>query len=381
MNLINTKMHGEKGNAMEIKWLIQQVESVIGTSLSESVWQLQAWNDAIPNSDGRSSGPFRIEHRWVWLVERQQGNVRVLETELSQVTEAEAQLIQLLLSAARESSHMIPSPKRDDETRSIQLGEWLQERIELGELNQPLPEHYSMKPKLKGRMLPFLLNWESSGQGQALSFSKLNKLLKSYFGGEVILIPLKEDWLILLAEELFMSLREESEEAAETERDLLGALCQGLYELVTNEWVGGFHLTVGGTLIGETELASSTLFLRQTLTLGRVFNVTDQIHLPWELKLERLVYSIPEEQRRQFALELGDRAGLLQDEETLTTLETFFALDCNVSETAKRLYIHRNTLLYRIDKFKQETGLDVRTFNDAVLVKLELLLYKVTKRP
>ncbi|GJM80639.1 hypothetical protein HMSSN139_31350 [Paenibacillus sp. HMSSN-139] len=56
-------------------------------------------------------------------------------------------------------------------------------------------------------------------------------------------------------------------------------------------------------------------------------------------------------------------------------------MDCNVSETAKRLYIHRNTLLYRMDKFKQETGLDVRTFNDAVLVKLELLLYKVTKRP
>lgn len=139
----------------------------------------------------------------------------------------------------------------------------------------------------------------------------------------MILIPLKEDWLILLAEELFMSLREESEEAAETERDLLGALCQGLYELVTNEWVGGFHLTVGGTLIGETELASATLFLRQTLALGRVFNITDQIHLPWELKLERLVYSIPEEQRRQFTLELGDRAGLLQDEETLTTLETF----------------------------------------------------------
>jgi len=55
-------------------------------------------------------------------------------------------------------------------------------------------------------------------------------------------------------------------------------------------------------------------------------------------------------------------------------------LDCNVSETAKKLYIHRNTLLYRLDKFKQETGLDVRTFNDAVLVKIALLLYKVTKR-
>ncbi|MNC73523.1 Purine catabolism regulatory protein [compost metagenome] len=68
------------------------------------------------------------------------------------------------------------------------------------------------------------------------------------------------------------------------------------------------------------------------------------------------------------------------DQEMLSTLENFFALDCNVSETAKKLYIHRNTLLYRLDKFKQETGKDVRTFNDAVLVKTALLLYKVTKR-
>ncbi|MDT2192264.1 helix-turn-helix domain-containing protein [Paenibacillus larvae] len=68
------------------------------------------------------------------------------------------------------------------------------------------------------------------------------------------------------------------------------------------------------------------------------------------------------------------------DTETQTTLEQFFGLDCNVSETAKKLYIHRNTLLYRLDKFKQETSLDVRNFHHAVLVKIALLLYKVTNR-
>ncbi|GJM80638.1 hypothetical protein HMSSN139_31340 [Paenibacillus sp. HMSSN-139] len=215
MNLMNLKMHGEKGTAMDIKWLKQQVEGVVGSPLSESVWERQAWNDAIAESDGRETGPFRVDQRWVWLVERQQGGVRVLETEASSVTEAEAQLIQMLLTAAREPSPPASSLKREDESRCLQLGEWLQERLELGELNQPIPEHLTLKAKLKGRMLPFLLNWESSGQGQAISFSKLNKLLKSYFGGEVILVPLKEDWLILLGEELFMSLREESEEAAE----------------------------------------------------------------------------------------------------------------------------------------------------------------------
>ena len=79
-----------------------------------------------------------------------------------------------------------------------------------------------------------------------------------------------------------------------------------------------------------------------------------------------------------FALKCDD--GAVRAAETMTTLEQFFQLDCNVSETAKKLYIHRNTLLYRLDKFKQETGLDVRTFNNAVLVKIAMLLYKVTKR-
>ncbi|MFD2881944.1 PucR family transcriptional regulator [Paenibacillus rhizoplanae] len=64
----------------------------------------------------------------------------------------------------------------------------------------------------------------------------------------------------------------------------------------------------------------------------------------------------------------------------LLTLETFFEMDCNVSETAKKLYIHRNTLLYRLDKIKQETGADVRSFGDAAIVKLAMLLYKVTKK-
>jgi DNA-binding PucR family transcriptional regulator len=74
------------------------------------------------------------------------------------------------------------------------------------------------------------------------------------------------------------------------------------------------------------------------------------------------------------------RNNLSPDTEMYLLLEQFFTHDCNVSETAKSLYVHRNTLLYRLDKFKQETGLDVRNFNDAVLVQVALLLYKVTKR-
>ncbi len=80
--------------------------------------------------------------------------------------------------------------------------------------------------------------------------------------------------------------------------------------------------------------------------------------------------SIPEQQRLRFIKETGKDTVIFEDSETLATLETYFSLDCNVSETAKRLFIHRNTLIYRLDKIKQEIGYDVRSFESAVLVRL-----------
>jgi DNA-binding PucR family transcriptional regulator len=116
------------------------------------------------------------------------------------------------------------------------------------------------------------------------------------------------------------------------------------------------------------------------MMIGRAFHIGTNLHLPWLLQMEKLIYHIPEEHKADFLEKVLRHIDVVMDAETLTTLEQFFSLDCNVSETAKKLYIHRNTLLYRLDKFKQETGLDVRTFNHAVLVKIALLLYKVTKR-
>ncbi|RUT44553.1 PucR family transcriptional regulator [Paenibacillus anaericanus] len=306
--------------------------------------------------------------------------VQVTRSEVSQLTDREVQLIELLLTAANEGAKPLVPSKREDELRSIELGEWIQERVERKELGCPVPDRMAVKPLLKVPMLPFLLSGEKSS-GLVIQFSKLNKLLRSYFGGDIVLLPLKEDWLILVSEDLLEDLREESKEGMSAEREMLGELCQGLYELITNEWVGGgFYLAVGDLVTSDELIVGSVVSLSETLLLGRMFYVTEHIHLPWELQLERLIYSIPESQRSQFIEENGIHLSVLKDEETRTTLEAFFQLDCNMSETAKRLYVHRNTLIYRMDKFKQETGLDVRTFQDAVLVKLGLLLYKVTKR-
>ena len=68
------------------------------------------------------------------------------------------------------------------------------------------------------------------------------------------------------------------------------------------------------------------------------------------------------------------------DEETLATVNAFFANNLNISETARQLYVHRNTLVYRLDKLQKSTGLDLRIFEDAITFKIALMVAKHMKR-
>ena len=67
------------------------------------------------------------------------------------------------------------------------------------------------------------------------------------------------------------------------------------------------------------------------------------------------------------------------DEETLTTVNAFFDNDLNISETARKLYIHRNTLGYRLDKIDRTTGLDIKKFDDALTFKIAMMVSKHMK--
>ena len=67
------------------------------------------------------------------------------------------------------------------------------------------------------------------------------------------------------------------------------------------------------------------------------------------------------------------------DEETLVTIDKFFENSLNVSETSRQLYIHRNTLVYRLDKLQKSTGLDLRVFEDAITFKIALMVVRYMK--
>ncbi|MFH0070936.1 PucR family transcriptional regulator [Peribacillus sp. NPDC056705] len=322
----------------------------------------------------------------IWIPISSDQPQKVIVADRNQLTDSEIKLIDLWLSSIQGStpSTMFRSTgKGDEERRAQELGTWIKERLQVGEALAELPEELLLRSSLTEAMIPFLLINESE-HAPTPSYKALHRLLDSYFDGEIILVPLMEkEWLVLAKQELLDGITTDDKDEApvEGEQDLLSLFCMGLYELISTEWVGDFHISAIPAVNALHTLPQTVSMLRETMTIGRTFQMKEHIHLSTGLHLERLVFSIPEYQRNQFLREYAaGHTDLFEDSETLSTLESFFELDCNVSETAKHLYIHRNTLLYRLDKIKQETGLDVRSFSDAVLVKITLLLYKVTKR-
>jgi carbohydrate diacid regulator len=309
--------------------------------------------------------------------------VEALEIE-GELKRAEAELLTWTLqwNQAQQQQAVKPGNLSESESFALRLSEWIQQQVDSEEPSYSIPDHLTAGGKLFAEMIPFLLVTEYTNGKQA-SYSELEKLLRSFLAEDILLIPLKnQEWLIWGPVSLLKEADSEfmDDEDEETVEDSLSSICHGLYEMLASEWIGECHLAVAHPVSPAKGIVETTVLLRETINLGRKFHVGTSIHLPWNLQLERLLNAIPEVQRSRYLEHALKRTELFVESEMLATLETFFSLDCNVSETAKKLYIHRNTLLYRLDKLKQETGLDVRQFRDAVLVKIILLLYKVTKR-
>lgn len=369
--------------------IISRLEQLLDVTISVSSSTESEWNQLRERADRMDEHALSlvldgvVYFRW----NQADNHIQLLSIEEDRLKGVERSLIEWILetnSLGMKDSNATKSTVSEVQ-KAEQLGEWISEQLGVQfkiAADQDIPDGMALKSRLLSDMIPILLVSEHPHPIHT-SYSGLYKLLKSYFGGEVFLIPLQEkEWLILCPEELVFipSSDDREEDHAEKPEETLASFCEGLYELLSSEWLGECHLSISHSVVPARALLSTVALLRETIYLGRAFHLTNNIHLPWMLHMERLINSIPDLERRQFIDRVLARSDVFMDAETLTTLETFFALDCNVSDTAKKLYIHRNTLLYRLDKIKQETGLDVRTFGDAVLVKLILLLYKVTKR-
>ena len=136
-----------------------------------------------------------------------------------------------------------------------------------------------------------------------------------------------------------------------------------------------------GTIVEEIkEVSRSYKEARMALDVGKIFFSAKKIIAYSSLGIGRLIYQLPIPLCKMFIREIfGGKSPDDFDEETLTTINKFFENSLNVSETSRQLYIHRNTLVYRLDKLQKSTGLDLRVFEDAITFKIALMVVKYMK--
>ncbi len=139
------------------------------------------------------------------------------------------------------------------------------------------------------------------------------------------------------------------------------------------------HCLIGiGTVVdGIKELAGSFKDAQVALEVGKVFDTEKDIVSYDNLGIARLIYQLPTTLCEMFLREVFKRGSIdTLDHETLFTIQKFFENNLNVSETSRKLFVHRNTLVYRLEKINKLTGLDLREFDDAIVFKVALMVKK-----
>ena len=136
-----------------------------------------------------------------------------------------------------------------------------------------------------------------------------------------------------------------------------------------------------GTIVNEIkEVSRSYKEAKMALDVGKIFYAEKNVIAYSALGIGRLIYQLPINLCRIFIEEIfGENVPNDLDEETLTTINKFFENNLNVSETSRQLFVHRNTLVYRIEKIQKSTGLDLRKFDDALTFKIALMVVSYMK--
>lgn len=165
-------------------------------------------------------------------------------------------------------------------------------------------------------------------------------------------------------------------EDTENEEDIY-KYCDSYKKLMDSNGISDIRISYG-TVVGDIkEVSHSYKEAKMALDVGKIFFDDRMIIAYSELGIGRLIYQLPIPLCKLFIKEIFDGHGPDEfDEETLVTIYKFFENSLNVSETSRQLFIHRNTLVYRLDKLQKQTGLDLRVFEDAITFKIALMVVK-----
>lgn len=157
----------------------------------------------------------------------------------------------------------------------------------------------------------------------------------------------------------------------------LEKLARSINDTLLSEFYFNAVIGIGTCVTGIKELAHSFKEAQVALEVGKVFDTEKTIISYENLGIARLIYQLPTTLCDMFLKEVFKRGSIESlDQETLFTIQKFFENNLNVSETSRKLFVHRNTLVYRLEKIKKLTGLDLREFEDAIVFKVALMVKK-----
>lgn len=160
----------------------------------------------------------------------------------------------------------------------------------------------------------------------------------------------------------------------------LGRTARVVLDMLNTEAMSQVHVAYGTIVKDIKEVSRSYKEAKMALDVGKIFYSTKNVIAYNNLGIGRLIYQLPIPLCKMFIKEIFDgRSPDDYDEETLSTINKFFENSLNVSETSRQLYIHRNTLVYRLDKLQKSTNLDLRIFEDAITFKIALMVVKYMK--
>ena len=192
--------------------------------------------------------------------------------------------------------------------------------------------------------------------------------VRSLFTGRV------KDFITAVDEKNIIVVREVK--PGETQDDL-EKTAQVMVDMLNTEAMSQVHVAYGTVVNELKEVSRSYKEAKMALDVGKIFFSNKNVVAYYKLGIGRLIYQLPIPLCRMFIKEIFDGKSPDEfDDETLTTINKFFENSLNVSETSRQLYIHRNTLVYRLDKLQKSTGLDLRVFEDAITFKIALMVVK-----
>ncbi len=189
-----------------------------------------------------------------------------------------------------------------------------------------------------------------------------------------------KDYIINISEQDIVIVKEVADGISP---DALEEEAQVILKTAHSEYAAKLLIGISSVVEKLKDLARAYKEARIALEVGKVFDIEKPVMSYENLGIGRLIYQLPTTLCEIFLGEVFKKGSLESlDRETLMTVQAFFENNLNVSETSRKLFVHRNTLVYRLEKIRKLTGLDLREFDHAVTFKVALMVKKyLTSKP